>query len=53
MEEGLTLFLAELGVSIVQDKPDGGKEIALPGPVPTDDHIQAWTERTNNHLVTV
>lgn len=53
MEEGLALFLAELGIGIIEDEPDGCKEITLPRPVPTDDHIQARTERTNNHLVTI
>lgn len=53
VEQGLALFLTKLGVGIVQDEPDGRKEIALPRAVSAHDYIETRAERANNHLVTI
>lgn len=49
----MALFLTKLGVGIVQDEPDGRKEIALPRAVSAHDYIETRAERANNHLVTI
>lgn len=53
MKEGLSFFLSQTGISVIEDKSNGGKEIAFTGTVSTDDDIVSGTEGLNYHLVLV
>lgn len=53
MKQGLALLLAEFRIGIVEDKPDGGKEIALARAIPAHNHIHPRAEGADDHLVPV
>lgn len=53
MQEGLTLFSAEVSVGIAQDKANGREEITLAGPIAPNDDIVFGRKWLNDSLVLV
>lgn len=53
MQQGLSLLLAQLGVGVVEDEPDGREKVALPRAIPTYHRIVPRAKRPHDHLVAV
>lgn len=53
MKQGLTLFLAKSGISVIEDETNGGKKVTLSRTITTDNDIMTWTEGFNHNLILV
>ena len=53
MKQGLSFLLSHLCVCITEDEPYGGKEVALPRSIVTNNDIVLWREGLHDRLVFV
>lgn len=53
MQQSLSLFLAKSGISVVEDKSNGSKEITLSRTVSAHHDIVTGTEGLHQHLILV